>query len=115
MINSFFPQAFAAGYALDILEERAAFEGDLVASESLQAELTTFESAVGALAYGVPQVPLPKNLKGRLFGNIGTSEADETIDRRSPDRGTMVNSPKPPLLNRPIKGDIRGMTGIPPR
>jgi hypothetical protein len=76
MTNSFSPQAFVAGYALDILEERAEFAGDLAASASLQTELTTFDSAVGELAYGVPTVPLPRNLKGRLFSDLEASEID---------------------------------------
>jgi hypothetical protein len=104
MTNSFSPQAFVPGYALDILEERAKFEGDLAASASLQAELTTFESAVGELAYGVPTVPLPRDLKGRLFSDLEVSEID-----RLPSTEIELNSPQSPRLNRPPKGDIPGV------
>jgi hypothetical protein len=71
MINSFSPQDCAAGYALDILEEYEEFDRELAASESLQAELADFQSAVGNIAYGVPLVPLPASLKERLFDRIG--------------------------------------------
>ncbi len=70
MLNSSSPKERAAGYALDILEEYTEFERELAASESLQAELADFQSAVGNLAYGVPLVPLPASLKGRLFDRI---------------------------------------------
>jgi hypothetical protein len=111
MINSFSPQEFAAGYELDILEEQAVlFEGELTA-ESLQAELTAVEFAV-TLAYGVPTVPLPANLKGKLFSDLGVSE----VDRLPSYIDSKVNYPKPPLLNRPSEEDIRGVrVGIQPR
>lgn len=70
MINSSSPEERAAAYALDILEEYEEFERELAASESLRAELADFQSAVGNLAYGVPLVPLPANLKGKLFDRI---------------------------------------------
>jgi hypothetical protein len=70
MINSSSPEERAAGYALDILAENAEFERELAASESLQAELADFQSAVGNIAYGVPLVPLPASLKARLFDRI---------------------------------------------
>jgi hypothetical protein len=70
MINSSSPEERAASYALDILPEDAEFERELAASESLQAELADFQSAVANLAYGVPLVPLPASLKGRLFDRI---------------------------------------------
>ncbi len=70
MLNSSTSQDRAAGYALDILEEWEEFECELAASESLQADLAAFESAVGNIAYGVPLVPLPASLKGKLFDRI---------------------------------------------
>jgi hypothetical protein len=70
MINSSSPEERAASYALDILEEDAEFDRELAASESLQAELADFQSAVANLAYGVPLVPLPASLKGKLFDRI---------------------------------------------
>ncbi len=70
MQNSSFPKDRAAAYALDILEEWEEFECELAASESLQADLAAFESAVGNIAYGVPLEPLPPNLKGKLFDRI---------------------------------------------
>jgi hypothetical protein len=124
MTNSFFSQAFVAGYALDILEERAEFESDLAASESLQAKLSTFEFAVGELAYGVPTVPLPTDLKGRLFDNISEPETDDSftkcglcpIDNRPPYTDIVGSYPKPPIQNRLINDDVRGMrVGIQPR
>ena len=70
MINSSSPEERAAAYALDILEEYEEFERELAASESLRAELADFQSAVSDLAYGVPLVPLPESLKGKLFDRI---------------------------------------------
>jgi ChrR Cupin-like domain len=70
MLNSSTPQDRAAGYALDILEEWEEFECELAASESLQADLAAFESAVGNIAYGVPLEPLPSSLKEKLFERI---------------------------------------------
>jgi hypothetical protein len=110
MRNSFSAQVFAAGYALDILEERAEFQSDLAASKSLETKLSSFESAVGELAYGVPTVPLPTGLKGRLFDNIRASEADDSgCGDRLPYTDIGVNYSKPPLQNRPIKGYLRVM------
>jgi hypothetical protein len=68
--NSSSPQEHIAAYALDILEEQAAFEQELAASPELQAELADFRSAVGDLAYGVPEVPLPMGLKNKLFDRL---------------------------------------------
>jgi hypothetical protein len=82
MINSFSAQELATDYWLDIFEEQV----------------------VGDLAYGVPTVPLPIDLKGRLFDHVGASEVD-----RLPYTDTNVNYPKPPLLNRPIETDVRGV------
>jgi hypothetical protein len=70
MLNSSTPQDRAAGYALDILEEWEEFECELAASESLQADLAAFQSGVANIAYGVPLVPLPASLKGKLFDRI---------------------------------------------
>jgi hypothetical protein len=93
MINSFSDR--------DILAEQAEFATDLAAAESLPVELTAFDIAVGELAYGVPPVPLPRGLKSRLFSDVGTSDVDRLIE---------VNYPKPPRLNRPIKGNVRDVT-----
>jgi hypothetical protein len=93
MINSFSDR--------DILAEQAEFAADLVTTESLPAELTAFDIAVSELAYGVPPVPLPRGLKSRLFRNVGAPEVDRLIE---------VNYPKPPHLNRPIKGNVRDVT-----
>jgi hypothetical protein len=71
MINSSSPEERAASYALDILEEHEEFDRELADSESLQAELADFQSAVANIAYGVPLVPLPASLKERLFDRIG--------------------------------------------
>jgi hypothetical protein len=68
--NSFSPQEQAAAYALDILEEQAAFEQELASSELLAAEVATFQAAAQDLAYGVPLEPLPQNLQGRLFDRL---------------------------------------------
>jgi hypothetical protein len=81
------------------------FESELAEFESLPSELNAFEFAIGKLAYGVPTVPLPADLKGRLFGDLGVSEVD-----RLSCADIELNYPKSPLLNRPIKGDIRGAT-----
>ncbi len=74
MTNSPFSQELAA-YALDILEEQAEFENELAASVELQAELAAFQAAVGDLAYGVPEVPLPAGLKSKLFDRINLVSA----------------------------------------
>lgn len=70
MLNPSSSQDRAAAYALDILEEWEEFECELAASESLQAEVAAFESAVGNIAYGLPLEPLPPSLKAKLFDRI---------------------------------------------
>ncbi len=56
--------------ALDILENRAAFNQELADSATLQAELAEFQAAAHDLAYGVPLEPLPASLKSRLFARL---------------------------------------------
>jgi quercetin dioxygenase-like cupin family protein len=67
-------------YALDRLseEERLWVEQQILEEPDLAEELAAYQSAVTAIPYGVPDVPVPKNLKDRLFNQLGleTPEAD---------------------------------------
>jgi ChrR Cupin-like domain len=64
--------------AFDMLEEQAKFEQELSISTSLQAELTQFQAARNALAYGVPLKPLPASLKDKLFARLDRTTAKPT-------------------------------------
>lgn len=78
MTNSSSPQDYSqdsvnsdtAAAALDILDEQAAFDQELAASATLQAELAEFQAAANDLAYGAPLEPLPPNLKDQLFARL---------------------------------------------
>ena len=62
----------AALQALDTLDEseRSALAEKLQASPELQSELAAFETAISAIAYTAPAVPLAPDLKNRLFQRI---------------------------------------------
>jgi hypothetical protein len=64
-----------AAAALDILEEQAAFDRELAASRTLQAELAEFQAAAHDLAYSVPLEPLPTGLKSKLFARLDRTTA----------------------------------------
>jgi ChrR Cupin-like domain len=76
------PEERAASYAFDILEEQEDFERELAESADLQAELASFQAAVGDLAYAVPPVPLPAEIKNKLFGRLDLLDAqpDHLLD-----------------------------------
>ncbi|BAU15422.1 anti-ECFsigma factor, ChrR [Leptolyngbya sp. NIES-3755] len=59
-------------YALNLLteEERVWVEQQAAASPELMAELSELQSTVGAISYSVPVVPVPPDLKNRLFERI---------------------------------------------
>ncbi len=67
-----------AAAALDILEEQAAFDQELVDSAILQAELAEFQAAANDLAYGVPLEPLPTGLKNKLFARLDRTTTKPT-------------------------------------
>ncbi|TAG93842.1 MAG: cupin-like domain-containing protein [Oscillatoriales cyanobacterium] len=62
----------AALRALDTIDESEsrALEEKLQESPELESELDAFETAVGAIAYTAPLVPVSPNLKHRLFQRI---------------------------------------------
>lgn len=62
-------------YALDLLTEaeRAWVEQQAAASPELQAELAELQATVGAISYSIPVVPVPPDLKSRLFERINES------------------------------------------
>lgn len=62
----------AALQALDTLDEseRSALAEKLQASPELQSELAAFETAISAIAYTAPAVPLAPDLKNRLLQRI---------------------------------------------
>ncbi|MEG4320217.1 MULTISPECIES: cupin domain-containing protein [unclassified Microcoleus] len=62
----------AALQALDTLEEseRRALAEKLQASPELQSELAAFETAISAIAYTAPAVPVAPDLKNRLLQRI---------------------------------------------
>jgi ChrR Cupin-like domain len=76
------PEERAASYAFDILEEQEEFERELAESADLQAELASFQAAVGDLAYAVPPVPLPAEIKHKLFDRLDRLDAqpDNLLD-----------------------------------
>ncbi|MEB3179779.1 MAG: hypothetical protein VKL59_12195 [Nostocaceae cyanobacterium] len=62
----------AALYALEILDEKDCrlLEDAIAQGADLAVELAEFESAVAALAYSTPPVPMAGDLKQRLFQRI---------------------------------------------
>ncbi|WP_293271281.1 MULTISPECIES: cupin domain-containing protein [unclassified Microcoleus] len=62
----------AALQALDTLDEseRRALAEKLQASPELQSELAAFQTAISAIAYTAPAVPVAPDLKNRLFQRI---------------------------------------------
>ncbi|MCC3584853.1 MAG: cupin domain-containing protein [Microcoleus sp. PH2017_30_WIL_O_A] len=62
----------AALQALDTLDEseRSALAEKLQASPELQSELAAFETAISAIAYTAPAVPVAPDLKNRLFQRL---------------------------------------------
>lgn len=62
----------AALQALDTIDESEsrALEKKLKESPELQSELAAFESAIAAIAYTIPPVPVAPDLKNRLFQRI---------------------------------------------
>ncbi|WP_325315868.1 cupin domain-containing protein [Microcoleus sp. PH2017_28_MFU_U_A] len=62
----------AALQALDTMDEseRSALAEKLQASPELQSELAAFETAISAIAYTAPAVPVAPDLKNRLFQRI---------------------------------------------
>ncbi|MER3432294.1 MAG: hypothetical protein C4288_02415 [Leptolyngbya sp. ERB_1_1] len=62
-------------YALDLLteEERVWVEQQAAASPELMAELAELQATVGAISYSVPIVPVPPDLKARLFERLSQS------------------------------------------
>ena len=59
-------------YALDLLTaaERTWVEQQAAASPELMAELAEIQATVGAISYSFPVVPVPPNLKERLFERL---------------------------------------------
>ncbi len=64
-------------YALDLLteEERAWVEQQAAASPELTAELAELQATVGAISYSAPVVPVPADLKDRLFERLSQSRS----------------------------------------
>ena len=81
----------AALQALDILDEseRRALAEKLQASPELQSELATFETAIAAIAYTAPPVPVAPDLKNRLFQRI----AELPLTAESVNSKPIVTSP----------------------
>ncbi len=75
-------------YALALLteEERVWVEQQAAASSELMAELAEIQETVGAISYSVPLVPVPTDLKERLFERLSqspsTTEAESPTDAR---------------------------------
>jgi hypothetical protein len=59
-------------YALDLLdlEERFWVEAQVLDCPDLAAELASYQTAVGAIPYGAPVVPMAVDLKERLFDRL---------------------------------------------
>jgi len=81
----------AALQALDILDEseRRALAEKLQASPELQSELATFETAIAAIGYTAPAVPVAPDLKNRLFQRI----AELPLTAESANSKPIVTSP----------------------
>jgi hypothetical protein len=69
-------QKLIALYALDILNEseRREVEEAIGTSPALQAQFAELQSAVDAIPYSAPPVPMAANLKDRLFKRINSQE-----------------------------------------
>ncbi|MCW6053674.1 cupin domain-containing protein [Microcoleus sp. A2-C5] len=81
----------AALQALDILDEseRLALAEKLQASPELQSELAAFETAIAAIGYTAPAVPVAPDLKNRLFQRI----AELPLTAESVNSKPIVTSP----------------------
>ncbi|GAP96944.1 anti-sigma factor [Leptolyngbya sp. NIES-2104] len=70
-------------YVLALLDEaeRAWVEQQAAASPELAAELAELQATVGAISYSAPLVPVPTNLKDRLFERLNQSSSipDESL------------------------------------
>lgn len=68
-------------YALDLLteEERVWVEQQAAASPELMAELTELQATVGAISYSAPVVPVPSNLKNRVFERLNQSTPEAEV------------------------------------
>ena len=106
----------AALQALDILDEseRRALAEKLQASPELQSELATFETAIAAIAYTAPPVPVAPDLKNRLFQRI----AELPLTAESVNSQPIVTSPTenntPSLIVRSndVKWKPYGVPGV---
>lgn len=106
----------AALQALDTLDEseRSALAEKLQASPELQSELAAFETAISAIAYTAPAVPLAPDLKNRLLQRI----AELPTTAESVNAQPIVTSPtenNPPSLivrSRDVKWRPYSVPGI---
>lgn len=109
----------AALQALDTLDEseRSALAEKLQASPELQSELAAFETAISAIAYTAPAVPVAPDLKNRLLQRIAQlpTTAESVNAQPIVTSPTENNPPSPPSLivrSRDVKWRPYSVPGI---
>ena len=87
-------------YALDLLdlEERFWVEAQVLDCPDLAAELASYQTAVGAIPYGTPVVPMAVDLKERLFDRL-SFPVDNRLDVNTVQTSTNVQ-PDSDLVGR---------------
>lgn len=106
----------AALQTLDILDEseRRALAEKLQASPELQSELAAFETAISAIAYTAPAVPVAPDLKNRLLQRIAQlpTTAESVNVQPSVTSPTQNNPASLIVRSRDVKWRPYSVTGI---
>ena len=106
----------AALQALDILDEseRRALAEKLQASPERQSELAAFETAISAIAYTAPPVPVAPDLKNRLFQRIAElpPTAESVNSKPIVTSPTENNTPSLIVRSNDVKWKPYGVPGI---
>lgn len=90
-------------YALNLLdhEECRWVEAQVLENPELAAELAEYQAAVNALPYAAPSVPMPENLKGRLFQRLAAEPAETPLPTALPAQEATPPTATPQRLSRP--------------
>ena len=102
--------------SLDTLDEseRRALAEKLQASPELQSELAAFETAISAIAYTAPPVPVAPDLKNRLFQRIAElpPTAESVNSKPIVTSPTENNTPSLIVRSNEVKWKSYGVPGI---
>jgi hypothetical protein len=97
-------------YALDLLteEERVWVERQAAASPELATELAEIQATVGAISYSVPAVPVPTDLKARLFERLDQTPPVPEVENALSEARPMIR----PLNRSPRSWTDRGRSRL---